>query len=637
MPTPRKDSASSRKLKLSTVFAASIGLVLVLYFLLITPLQMHERGGDGSRLKISLVRNKLSSNALDGGLEEIVAMVGQMEKQHADLLAIIDNMEKRNGTFDSASKSRTTHRNHLHEATQQHKRPPSRHITFDFGNSSSSPKHHHNRHPSSLDRNNDSSSSSSSSSSGSSGSASLRRSHGNVYFPAPMSFGTADVRGPLTPSMLVVCGTDGSGTRRVVDILTSLGVLMVSEDPETFDIHGDLMGGWPPVVKPIIKAARTLNYDPATLPSDVHSRSTSALTRLVRQAEGDSHKPTSYVLAVGGALPRSSSARASGVSFGFKAPVAMTLAPYWAHLTPHFKLLHVLRDGRDIAFSANQGPVEKFYADMYGLGDRNSMQVRAIRLWSDWNSQLLAWSKAQASKKLFAESKSFGYFALHSEDLVSESVNVKYAAISDLADWVGSNLSEEDLCCLAKKGSEFLGSHDRTDRKEANKDSEDALLRRYGKWKSKVQNDPSLERALNEAGKEALLAFGYEPLRALPDEDAISKHASTSGFRCSMFQSDKCPEEEDLRPPVPNANDYAVAGVCDVISGVDYKGDGHSDLLTVDVKNQDKDACCRKCKSESSCRHFTIDPMSGLCYLKTSKGREVKSLQTRLLVSGNIV
>ena len=48
-------------------------------------------------------------------------------------------------------------------------------------------------------------------------------------------------------AMMVVCGTDGSGTRGVVQTLTKLGVVMTSEDPETYDIHGDLMGGWPPV------------------------------------------------------------------------------------------------------------------------------------------------------------------------------------------------------------------------------------------------------------------------------------------------------------------------------------------------------------------------------------------------------
>ena len=46
---------------------------------------------------------------------------------------------------------------------------------------------------------------------------------------------------------------DGSGTRRVVQVLTQLGVTMVSEDPETYDIHGDLMGGWPPVVAPVLQ------------------------------------------------------------------------------------------------------------------------------------------------------------------------------------------------------------------------------------------------------------------------------------------------------------------------------------------------------------------------------------------------
>jgi hypothetical protein len=32
----------------------------------------------------------------------------------------------------------------------------------------------------------------------------------------------------------------------------------------------------------------------------------------------------------------------------------MALSPWWAEMLPRFKLVHVLRDGRDIAFSANQ-------------------------------------------------------------------------------------------------------------------------------------------------------------------------------------------------------------------------------------------------------------------------------------------
>jgi hypothetical protein len=81
------------------------------------------------------------------------------------------------------------------------------------------------------------------------------------------------------------------------------------------------------------------------------------LKRLLRQVDIDSHKPTSYVLAKGGVLPKPdpNETTAKDVKYGFKAPVAMTLVPWWAYLIPDFKFLHVVRDGRDIAFSANQG------------------------------------------------------------------------------------------------------------------------------------------------------------------------------------------------------------------------------------------------------------------------------------------
>jgi len=56
-------------------------------------------------------------------------------------------------------------------------------------------------------------------------------------------------------SMLVVGGTDGSGSRRVVSLLVALGVPMVSEDPETYDIHADLVGGWPKMVTPLLRVS----------------------------------------------------------------------------------------------------------------------------------------------------------------------------------------------------------------------------------------------------------------------------------------------------------------------------------------------------------------------------------------------
>ena len=161
--------------------------------------------------------------------------------------------------------------------------------------------------------------------------------------PAPISFNTPS--SSQSQSVLVVGGTDGSGTRSVVKILTKLGVTMVSEDPETFDIHADSVGGWPTIVNPVIAQTKSLHYDPSSLPLPLQMKMKDSLGKLLEIAEGDSHKPTSHVLAKGGALPKPKGTSASRIKYGFKAPVAMTLGPYWAHLLPHFRFLHVLRYG----------------------------------------------------------------------------------------------------------------------------------------------------------------------------------------------------------------------------------------------------------------------------------------------------
>lgn len=53
----------------------------------------------------------------------------------------------------------------------------------------------------------------------------------------------------------------------------------------------------------------------------------------------------------------------------------------------------------------------------------------------------------------------------------------KFAAIKDVAEFVGSPLSDSELCCLATEGSKDMGSHT-TSRKERGK-----ITTRFGKWK----------------------------------------------------------------------------------------------------------------------------------------------------------
>ena len=77
-----------------------------------------------------------------------------------------------------------------------------------------------------------------------------------IQFPPPVSFRISTKDGVANKQMgdnlLVIGGTDGSGSRRIVSLLVSLGVPVVSEDPETYDIHADSVGGWPTFVKPLI-------------------------------------------------------------------------------------------------------------------------------------------------------------------------------------------------------------------------------------------------------------------------------------------------------------------------------------------------------------------------------------------------
>ena len=60
--------------------------------------------------------------------------------------------------------------------------------------------------------------------------------------------------------------------------------------------------------------------------------------------------------------------RVLGVKWGFKAPVSMLLVPFLKEMAPGgLKFLHVVRDGRDIAFSGNKTPVSKFYPAYRGI------------------------------------------------------------------------------------------------------------------------------------------------------------------------------------------------------------------------------------------------------------------------------
>lgn len=137
------------------------------------------------------------------------------------------------------------------------------------------------------------------------------------------------------------------------------------------------------------------------------------------------------------------------MKYAFKAPVAMTLVPWWLQAADKLMFLHVLRDGRDIAFSANQGPVNKFFGPMYGKVKQGvqvptgAVSAKAIKLWADWNNGLRVWAEEKMQQlagrgKWEGKQQQFDYLAVRIEHLVDPSDVVRLDAIAHLAKFVGS-------------------------------------------------------------------------------------------------------------------------------------------------------------------------------------------------------
>lgn len=79
---------------------------------------------------------------------------------------------------------------------------------------------------------------------------------GEQVKPAPQVQPPKTPKHDGTPSVLMVGGTDGSGTRSIVVMLQQLGVRMVVDDKGTQDVHAATMGGWPPPVAAVVSVNR---------------------------------------------------------------------------------------------------------------------------------------------------------------------------------------------------------------------------------------------------------------------------------------------------------------------------------------------------------------------------------------------
>lgn len=86
--------------------------------------------------------------------------------------------------------------------------------------------------------------------------------------------------------------------------------------------------------------------------------------------------------------------------WGWKEPRSLYLLPFFhAHL-PEMKFIHVIRDGRDMAFSANQNQLRKHGPARLGPDLHEAPQpVRTAALWARINLEAAAYGEARLGKR----------------------------------------------------------------------------------------------------------------------------------------------------------------------------------------------------------------------------------------------
>jgi GT2 family glycosyltransferase len=101
---------------------------------------------------------------------------------------------------------------------------------------------------------------------------------------------------------------------------------------------------------------------------------------------------------------------AAGRPFGWKEPRSVYLLPFLAAELPGLRFLHVVRDGRDMAFSENQTQLRKHGDALLGPSDEPEA-LRSISLWRDVNVRAADFGERELGDR---------YLRIRFEDLCAE-------------------------------------------------------------------------------------------------------------------------------------------------------------------------------------------------------------------------
>jgi hypothetical protein len=165
--------------------------------------------------------------------------------------------------------------------------------------------------------------------------------------------------------------------------------------------------------------------------------------------------------------------RATGQVWGWKEPRSIYLLPVLDQELPGLRFLHVVRDGRDIAYSANRVQLRKHGEAVLGASAEPD-EVRSIGLWSEVNLRAADYGERELGER---------YLRIRFEDLCAEPPRV-----------IEQILCFFDLDADPGRVSATVGVH---------------APPTLGRWRTQA---PASVARLEERGGDALAKFGYGPI-----------------------------------------------------------------------------------------------------------------------------
>jgi hypothetical protein len=183
------------------------------------------------------------------------------------------------------------------------------------------------------------------------------------------------------------------------------------------------------------------------------------------------HRPAALTDELRALVARQWAGRAGDQPWGWKEPRSVYLLPFLEEELPGLRFLHVVRDGRDMAFSDNQVQLRKHGAAVLGDDGGEPSPLRSIALWSEVNLRAADYGERELGRR---------YLRIRFEDLCAD----PYAVTTDVLGFFGLH-----------------GDVERIAREEVSPPQS------LGRWRDE---DASAIAELEAAAGEALRRFGYQ-------------------------------------------------------------------------------------------------------------------------------